>query len=248
MIAKDELQDIQDPQDDAAESSAVPDAAAPVETVDDTVAPVETVDDAAAPVETVDDVAAPAEMVDTEPLTEVDELHETIGDLQRELQESRDGEQAARDAMLRAHAELENSYKRQKRDMENASRYALEGFLRELLPVLDSLELSCQAVEAVITDGDMRKGLQLTLEQFRNHLRQAGVECVEPVGQPFDPELHEAVSTQPGPGDDGGGGVLQVVTVLQKGYRLHSRLLRPARVVVAAAAQADQADQAGEAD
>ena len=220
MTAKDELQDIQDPQGDAAESSAVPDAAAPVETVDD--------------------AAAPVEMVDTEPLTEVDELHETIGGLQGELQESRDGEQAARDAMLRAHAELENSYKRQKRDMENASRYALEGFLRELLPVLDSLELSCQAVEAVITDEDMRKGLQLTLEQFRNNLRQAGVECIEPVRQPFDPELHEAVSTQPGPGE--GGGVLQVVTVLQKGYRLHSRLLRPARVVVAAAAQAGEAD------
>ncbi len=214
MTAKDELQDIQDPHGDAAELAAVP-----------------------------DDDAAPAETVDTAPLTEADELHETIGDLQQELQESRDGEKEAQDALLRARAELENSYKRQKRDMENVSRYALEGFLRELLPVLDSLELSCQAVEAVITDEDMRKGLQLTLEQFCNGLRRAGVECIEPVGQPFDPELHEAVSTQSGAAD--GGGALQVVTVLQKGYRLHGRLLRPARVVVAAAGQAGEA---GEAD
>lgn len=148
----------------------------------------------------------------------------------QELEELRTQATEAHDALLRAQAEIENLHKRQRRELENASRYALDGFLRELLPVIDSLELGLRSASEDAEDIDatsLCEGLQLTLKLLRDRMQKAGVEVIDPVDTPpFDPESHEAVSST---GDTQGD--LRVVSVLQKGYRLHGRLLRPARVV-----------------
>ena len=151
--------------------------------------------------------------------------------MQQELELLQAREAESRDALLRARAEIENLHKRQQRELENAARYALDGFLRELLPVLDSLELGCRSASAEPEDIDaesLQEGLQLTIKLLRDRMQKAGVEVIDPVDAPFDPEAHEAVSTQ-----GNAQGTLRVVSVLQKGYSLHGRLLRPARVVVA---------------
>ena len=131
---------------------------------------------------------------------------------------------------MRAAAELENVRKRASRDVENARKFALERFARELLEVCDSLEMGISAgaeagAEALLT------GSQATLKQLISTLQQFGVVEVDPLGEPFDPELHEAMTMQPSADAEPGS----VLTVFQKGYTLNGRLLRPARVVVAQA-------------
>ncbi len=133
------------------------------------------------------------------------------------------------DRYLRAAAETENVRKRASRDVENARRYALENFSRELLPVKDSLEMGIQAAEnadaAVLLEGKAA-----TLKLLASALQRFGIEEVDPLGAPFDPELHEAITLQPSAGAEPG----TVLAVVQKGYVLNGRLLRPAMVVVAA--------------
>lgn len=133
---------------------------------------------------------------------------------------------------LRAAAELENVRKRAARDVENAHKFALERFATELLAVLDSLEAGVAAGE----DADVEtllKGKEATLKQLVSILQRFGVEEVDPHGEPFDPTLHEAMTVEPSAEVEPGS----VVTVYQKGYALNGRLLRPARVVVAAEAE-----------
>lgn len=133
------------------------------------------------------------------------------------------------DRYLRAAAETENVRKRATRDVENARRYALENFGRELLPVKDSLEMGIQAAEnadvAVLLEGK-----SATLKLLATALQRFGIEEVDPSGAPFDPELHEAITLQPSADAEPG----TVLAVVQKGYMLNGRLLRPAMVVVAA--------------
>ena len=132
------------------------------------------------------------------------------------------------DRYLRTAAELENVRKRASRDVENAHRYALERFGRELLAVRDSLEMGLAADNASVES--LREGSEATLKLLGNTMQQFGIEEVDPAGEPFDPELHEAISVQPS--DDAEPG--SVIAVVQKGYTLNGRLLRPAMVVVSA--------------
>lgn len=136
------------------------------------------------------------------------------------------------DKALRATAELENVRRRVEREAATLQKYALERILGELITVNDSLELGLKAVAA--EDEDTRKhleGLQLTHKQFWATLERHGVSVIDPQGQPFNPELHEAVSTQ----ESAEVGPNHVVAVMQKGYKVHDRLLRPAMVVVSKA-------------
>ncbi len=130
---------------------------------------------------------------------------------------------------VRAAAELENVRKRAAKDVENARKFALERFARELLAVKDSLEMGLAAAENVTVDS-LLEGSAATLKLLSNTLQQFGVVEVNPEGEPFDPEFHEAISMQPS-GDVEPG---SVTTVVQKGYTLNGRLLRPAMVIVAA--------------
>lgn len=133
------------------------------------------------------------------------------------------------DKYLRAAAEVENVRKRAARDVENARRYALERFAGELLAVLDSLEMGL-SVDA--DAASLRAGSEATLRQLVAVLERFGVEVVDPQGEPFDPNMHEAMTMQPSDEVEPGS----VLSVFQKGYALNGRLLRPARVVVATAA------------
>ena len=130
---------------------------------------------------------------------------------------------------LRTAAELENVRKRAARDVENAHKFGLERFGKELLAVRDTLEMGLAAADGASVDS-LIEGKEATLKLLTTILQQFGIEEVDPAGEPFDPELHEAISMQPSADVEPGS----VVTVVQKGYTLNGRLLRPAMVIVAA--------------
>jgi molecular chaperone GrpE len=129
---------------------------------------------------------------------------------------------------LRAVAETDNVRKRAARDVEAASRYAIERFAGELLEVRDSLELGL-AAGAGADAARLLEGTEATLRLINKAFEKSGITVLDPLGEPFNPEFHEAMVTQP-TADQPAGTVLAVV---QKGYALHGRLLRPARVVIA---------------
>ena len=130
---------------------------------------------------------------------------------------------------LRAQAEIDNLHKRTRRDIENAHKYALEKFVMELLPVLDSMELGLSASDNAEATESLREGMELTLKMFRDTLEKFGIKVIDPQGEKFNPEQHEAVSMQEL--DDAESG--SVISVMQKGYELNGRLVRPAMVMVA---------------
>jgi molecular chaperone GrpE len=145
-----------------------------------------------------------------------------------------------RNDALRARAELDNVQKRTAREIANAHKYALERFLTDLLPVKDSLELGYAAATGSSDIATLREGMELTLKLLDAVLDKHGVQVLDPVGEPFNPELHQAMSVQESteiaPGT--------VATVVQKGYVLNGRLLRPAMVIVAKP-PAEDGDAAG---
>jgi len=131
--------------------------------------------------------------------------------------------------LLRARAEIENLHRRQARELENAHKFALEGFVRELLKVRDSLELGYEAAHAEGANLDkLREGTELTLKLMADTMARFGVEAISPEGQPFNPEFHQAMTIAPR--DDLAPNT--VVSVVQKGYLLNGRLVRPAMVIV----------------
>ena len=151
-------------------------------------------------------------------------------DLEAELKEARDEAAAHLDELLRARAEMDNLRKRAERDVENAHKFGLERFMGELLPIKDSIELGLNAADDTEVDAEkLREGLELTLKLFDTATGKFGLREVNPVGEKFDPEYHQAMSTQ----EVAGKAPDTVVTVVQKGYLLNDRLLRPAMVIVA---------------
>ena len=148
--------------------------------------------------------------------------------LEEELEALRQQAEDNHQNYLRAAAELENYRKRAARDVENARRYGLESLAQALLPVRDSLEAGVASAEnadvAALLDGK-----RATLRLLDAALGQVGIEEVDPVGEPFDPEKHEAMTLAPSDTAEPN----TVLTVVQKGYAIHDRLLRPARVIVA---------------
>lgn len=138
------------------------------------------------------------------------------------------------DRYLRAAAEMDNVRKRAARDVENARKFALESFGRELLAVRDTLEMGIEAADKADATA-LLEGKQATLKLLATTLERFGIEQIDPAGEPFDPEFHEAMTMQPSADMEPGS----VLTVIQKGYSLNGRLLRPAMVVVAAEPPAD---------
>jgi molecular chaperone GrpE len=148
-----------------------------------------------------------------------------IGELQASLAAAEARAAESRDLYMRALAEVENVRKRAARDIEQAHKYALEPFANDLLGVKDSLELG------VASEGNveaLRAGKEATLKLLAKAFEKAGVKELSPQGETFNPEFHEAMLTQPSE-EHPPNTVLQVV---QKGYQLNGRLLRPARVIV----------------
>jgi len=157
-----------------------------------------------------------------------DEAQETAqGD---ELEAARAKAQENWDNYLRAVAETDNLRKRAARDVESASRYAIERFAAELLDVRDSLELGI-AAGATADPARLLEGMEATLRLLNKAFEKSGIVVIDPLGEPFNPEYHEAMVTQPTAEQEAG----TVLAVVQKGYSLNGRLLRPARVVIARA-------------
>ena len=167
----------------------------------------------------------PEAEVDQSELSEESE-HNQVEELQQKLTTL--GEQ-----LLREQAEMQNVRRRAQRDVESAHKYALEKFASELLSVVDNLE---RAIDVIDADDESQKavaeGLELTLKNFIDVLAKYNVEPVEPEGQPFDADLHQAVSTVPNNEVEPN----TVINVFQKGYTLNGRLIRPAMVVVSTSA------------
>jgi molecular chaperone GrpE len=125
-------------------------------------------------------------------------------------------------------AEMENIQRRTKRDIDNAYKFSLEKFIKELLPIKDSLEKALEL--AIAKEHDLAlSGIQLTLKQLENLLEKNGVKPIEPAGKQFDPHFHEAMLAE----ENDEFPPNTIIKVLQKGYLLHERLMRPALVVVA---------------
>lgn len=138
--------------------------------------------------------------------------------------------------LLMARADMENAKKRADRDLANAHKYGVEKLALELIPVKDSMELGLAA--AVEADEKVREGMALTLQMFSGVLEKFGVKEVNPQGEKFNPEFHQAMSMQESADFEPN----TVITVFQKGYMLSDRLIRPAMVVVAKVAAGGNSD------
>ncbi len=134
-----------------------------------------------------------------------------------------------KDRLLRAQAEWDNSRKRILREKEEALRYAGEALLQRLLPVLDNFETGMEAAKSATDAKAIAQGFEMVLAQFQQALREAGVEPIEAVGQPFDPHRQEALGHHESEEHPEG----HVLTQMRKGYKFKDRLLRPASVFVA---------------
>jgi len=159
----------------------------------------------------------------------VDPRDERIAQLEAELAQSQTG---VRDAQLRAQAEIENIRRRAEMDVEKAHKFALEKFANELLPVIDSLERALEVANKEDAQlAPMIEGIELTRKGLLGAVRKFGVEVVGETGVPFNPEVHQAMSMMESEEFEPN----QVMLVMQRGYTLNGRLLRPAMVAVAKA-------------
>ncbi|HZP13572.1 MAG TPA: nucleotide exchange factor GrpE [Nevskiaceae bacterium] len=173
-------------------------------------------------------------MNDTPETDPAAEAQDPIAVLQAQLADAEARAATARDAQLRAVAELDNIRRRLERDKDAAVKFANENLLRELTNISDSLELGLKAAESADVKDQAKaliEGKQLTYKQLMALLEKYGVKQIDPTGKPFNPDLHQAMSMVPS--DDVPAN--HVLSVMQKGYTLHDRLLRPATVVVAKA-------------
>lgn len=161
-----------------------------------------------------------------------EELVEKIQELQKESQRNYD-------LYLRSQAEMENMKKRNRKDKEDWLKFASETLIKEMLPVLDNLEKALSHSNNENTVHALKEGIHLTLKGLKDSLSKSGLEEVKALGESFDPCFHEAVSEMDDPKAKPG----IVITELQKGYVLNSRLIRPAMVVVNRKKAAQQADQ-----
>jgi len=152
-------------------------------------------------------------------------------DLIAQLAEAQENAEDNYNKYMRLAAEMENLRKRTVREVEQARKFAIERFASELLAVIDSLEMGIDAGSDASVE-TLLAGKQATLKLLIGALEKSGVEQLDPEGEPFDPNLHEAMTMQPSKSAEPGS----VLTVVQKGYQLNGRLLRPARVIVASEA------------
>ena len=166
-----------------------------------------------------------------QPHTEASEANanEREQEVDKQLEEVQQQAVEYHDKILRMQAEMDNLRKRTERDVSNAHKYAVEKFANELLQVKDSLELGLSAGD--IDVAKLQEGTELTLKMLSNAFEKFSIEELNPVGEAFDPNLHEAMTMQESKEHEPN----TVLTVMQKGYTLHGRLIRPAMVIVAKA-------------
>ena len=186
-----------------------------------------------------EELKEPAE-AENEPLDAVEadsafnekEIVESEDELLKQLKEAEKKAEENWELLLRTKAEMENLRKRTLRDAEKSRKFALERIMKELLQVRDSMERGLEMADESATVESLIEGEKLTLRMLAKLMQDNGLEVVDPVGEPFDPELHEAMTVMPS------AEVAEntVLEVLQKGFKLHERLIRPARVIVSSKA------------
>ncbi len=155
-----------------------------------------------------------------------EESEDAIEQLREELAKAENKAAESWDTLIRLQAEMDNQRKRSEKQVSDAHKFAVQKFVEQLLPVIDSLEMGLQA------EGDLesiREGMSLTLKQFESVMEKSNLEAISPLGEKFDPEFHQAMAMQPSEEYDDG----IVSAVMQKGYTLNGRLVRPAMVMVA---------------
>lgn len=162
----------------------------------------------------------------------IEDVESDVATLRAQLEQAQQQAASNWDKAIRVQAEMENLKKRVQKDLDDERKYGLTKFAKELLSVLDSLELG---IRAAVGDSPevtkLREGSELTIKQFESVFAKFNIEAVDPLGQPFNPELHQAMVMQPSATAEPN----TVLNVFQKGYVLNGRLLRPAMVVVAKA-------------
>ncbi|MBA3582095.1 MAG: nucleotide exchange factor GrpE [Gammaproteobacteria bacterium] len=164
------------------------------------------------------------ELDSTEIPSELSVLQEQLAAAQQKIAEQWD-------QGLRARAELDNAQKRAQRDLENAHKYSIEKMALDILSVRDSLELGLAAADKSNDIATLREGVDLTLKQLAQAMERYQIKVLDPINEKFNPDWHQAMSMQ----ESAEQPANTIIQVLQKGYRLHERLLRPALVVIAKA-------------
>lgn len=159
---------------------------------------------------------------------ETNDRTEAVEEFDSELAQAEEEIAKHREAMLRMQAEMENLRKRLIRDLEKSRKLALEKIMKDLLQVWDSLERGLEVDAQSLTVESLVEGQELTLKMLEKVMQDHDLEIIDPAGQPFDPELHQAMTVLPAADVDEN----TVIEVLQKGFMLHDRLIRPAMVVV----------------
>jgi molecular chaperone GrpE len=159
-------------------------------------------------------------------------LKATVMKLQAETGQLRQQLEEKHNHYLQARADADNIRKRAERELQNAHKYALDKFVAELLPVKDSLEMGLAAIDENSEISKLREGTELTLRVLTAAVDKFGVAEIDPLGEKFNPEMHEAMAMQPSDEVEPN----TVLQVIQKGYSLNDRLVRPAMVIVARAA------------
>jgi len=184
--------------------------------------------------------AAPAKDAEgNEDTVEMEVSKEDMAAAEARLQEAETRAQDNWDKAVRAQAELENVRRRAERDLENAHKYALEKFFLELLPVKDSMEMGLEAAKGENADlARLVEGTELTHKMLEDLMIKFGICDIHPLDEPFNPELHQAMSLLESPDKEPN----TVVAVMQKGYTLNDRLIRPAMVVVSRQAEKSAKD------
>lgn len=171
---------------------------------------------------------------------EVEAMISRITELEAQLEASDATVKEQQDSVLRARADIENMRRRTEQEIDKARKFALEKFASELLPVIDNME---RAVEMADKENEaikpMVEGVELTLKTMTDTVEKFGLKVIDPMGQPFNPELHQAMSIQESADHEPN----TVMLVMQKGYELNGRVVRPAMVMVSKAASASVDEQ-----
>ena len=177
-----------------------------------------------------EDAEAPADVQAPDGVEDAAALREALAAAEAALE-------TARDQALRAQAEADNTRRRTAREMENARKFAVERLAADLLPAIDSFERAVEAARAA-SETTAAEGVELSLKLLTGALEKAGVNVVDPLGAPFDPRFHEAISMVENPEAEPGS----VTQVVQKGYVLNERVVRAAMVIVAKASTVRDAE------
>jgi len=166
-------------------------------------------------------------------LSGVTEQQVVDNDMDNLLTQARQEASQHYDSLLRLQADMDNLRRRTEREIDQAKKFAVERIINDLIPVLDSMEMGLQASSQAANDQDtIRQGLEMTLKMFQDVMGRFHVEAVDPTGQKFNPQEHEAMTMQPSADHEPN----TVMMTVQKGYKLHGRVVRPARVIISSAA------------